>query len=104
MSQLYKCSQHGEWLVSYVRLIRSATAGEYKILPYYACPMIGCNYVKPNKWRKAWLADQREVIALQHLRVGVPDALMHELKRNCGYPRMLDQLLKEYLEKCGGSQ
>ncbi len=113
MSNVYKCSQHSQWLVDYVRLIRAARGQDtYLILPYYACPVFECNYIKPNKWRKAWHADPNEVIVLQLLKDGVPANAMQNLTsmaRVIGHDhpilkQELERQLKFELAKCGESQ
>jgi hypothetical protein len=105
MNQVYKCSRHGGWLVHYVRLVR-ASRGEdrYLVLPYFACPLPGCGYIKSNKWRKAWPADPKEIAVLQQLKDGVPAELMPKLKAHINHPKNLAKLLSEFIEKCGESQ
>lgn len=108
---IYKCSQHGQWLVDYVRLIRGRPEQDtFFVLPYMACPVPGCNHIKPNKWRKAWAADQNEVIVLQLLKDGVPAELMSKLRHLVAvnkFPTENDlkrELGNHLAKKCGESR
>jgi hypothetical protein len=48
---MYKCTKHpGVWLVP--RITTIVKRGHSATLYFFACPVNGCKFAKPNKWRK----------------------------------------------------